>query len=331
MTKGGTIDGVPDRVWQTHPDGDKYWIDEDGIATFLSTPLRNAIDSYAELGTNGKRYFDRTSFSEFTGIKGKTADYISIDTYEKFERKHGYLISQSVFHGTPNPPSYSWYVLRLGQGHFGMVECDDVKNEYFVHDNDLFPGNGEEYISTAAVEDLFVFSLLDYQDEATMIRFGLATGIIQHGLGVDSEEPVQSFAHKGSYKFHIMNPHSKDPFLYDGQGDMDTVFAGKIDSKNTLFVLEAKKGQPNSSLAKHKFVYPAIALASNKKIPNDYDIVPCYVRSWKDPKDNTIHYCIAKFNLPEDPRIGLVDISKVSQNGEARHLFMKDPFAQGSN
>jgi len=272
-----------------------------------------------------KGYFGRTSFIEYTGIKNKTAEYISIDTYEKFKIKHGYLISVTPF---PTSPSYSWYVLRLGQGHFGMVECDDVKTEYFVHDEDLFPNIGEEYSSSA--RDLFVYSLTK-RNEATLIELGLATGIIQHGLGMDSEGPVQSSNPRGRYKFDIMNPNAQDPFLFDGQLEIDSVFTGKVDSENMLFVMEAKEGAPKSSLAKHKFVYPAIALASNGEIPKDYKIVPCYVRSWENPQDNTIHYCIAKFNLPEDPRIGLVDISRVSQEGEARHLFMRDPFSQGSN
>jgi hypothetical protein len=318
-----------DRGWHTGPDGEKYKIDDDGNAIIPSRSLHSTLTGMLE-GSNGRSYFERCSFSEISGIKNQTAKYISIDTYEEYERKHGYLISQTSFHGTPDPPSYSWYVLRLGQGCFGMVECDDVKTEYFVHDENLFPGIGEEYISSARVEDLFIFSLLEH-DEGTLIELGLATGIIQHGLGIDSEEPIQSINPRGSYKFHIMNPHSQDSFLYDGQVEIDSVFSGEVDSKNTLFVVEAKKGLPNSSLAKHKFVYPAIALASKEKIPRDYNVVPCYVKSWKNAQDNTIHYCIAKFNLPEDPRIGLVDISRVSQNGKAKHLFMQDPFAQGSN
>ena len=54
-----------------------------------------------------------------------------------------------------------------------------------------------------------------------------------------------------------------------GQVEIDSLFIGRRRGEDVLFLLEAK--QSDRSLAKHKLVYPALAVAD--KVPADIAIV----------------------------------------------------------
>lgn len=268
-----------------------------------------------ETGNNKSRWFPKTKFTEYTGLKGKTPQNLSIDHYHNYKNTHKDLSEEKM------------YLFRLGKGCFSLVESESILDEYFIDDN-IFPKVGDRYVSSASQQDLFSFSIMPKLTENTLLSLGLATGVIQSGLGMDSEEPIPSPSEaNGTYKFKVENPHNVDFFEHDGQVEIDTVVFGKMNGNYTLFVIEGKEGKPNSTLAKHKLAYPVMALASEGKIPDYIQIVPAYVRAWEDKKINSIHYCIAKFEMNCNPRNSAVNIANVKLKSNAKHLFLQNIFS----
>ena len=268
-----------------------------------------------ESGNNENRWFPKTKFTEYTGIKGKTPQNLSIDHYQNYKNTHRDLFDERM------------YLLRLGKGCFSLVESNNILDEYFIDDN-VFPKLGDRFVSSASQQDLFSFSIMPKLTENTLLSLGLATGIIQSGLGMDSEEPIPSPSEaNGTYKFNVVNPHDKQSFVHDGQVEIDTVIFGKMNGNYTLFVIEGKEGKPTSTLAKHKLAYPAMALASEGKIPDYIDIIPVYIRAWEDKKTNSIHYCIAKFEMNCNPRDSAVNIANIKLKSNPKHLFLQNIFS----
>lgn len=264
---------------------------------------------------NKSRWFPKTKFTEYTGLKGKTPQNLSIDHYHNYKNTHKDLSEENM------------YLFRLGKGCFSLVESESILDEYFIDDN-IFPKVGDRYVSSASQQDLFSFSIMPKLTENTLLSLGLATGVIQSGLGMDSEEPIPSPSEaNGTYKFKVENPHNVDFFEHDGQVEIDTVVFGKMNGNYTLFVIEGKEGKPNSTLAKHKLAYPVMALASEGKIPDYIQIVPAYVRAWEDKKTNSIHYCIAKFEMNCNPRNTAVNIANVNLKSNPKHLFLQNIFS----
>ena len=268
-----------------------------------------------QTGNDGKKWFDCTKFTEYTGIKGKTPQYISIDHYQNYVNTHSELNGNGM------------YLFRLGKGCFSLVESENILEDYFVDDK-IFPLKGDRHVSSASQQDLFSFSIMPKLTENTLLSLGLATGIIQAGLGMDSQDPIPSPSEaNGTYKFEIKNPHMKDNFFHDGQVEIDTVVFGKVNSEYTLFVIEGKEGKPSTTLAKHKLAYPVMALASEGNIPDYINIVPAYVRAWQDRDKKTIHFCVATFELDNNPRDSALDLSKLSLKGDPKHLYLQNIFS----
>lgn len=266
-------------------------------------------------GFEGKRWFSKTKFTEYTGIKGKTPQNLSIDHYQNYVNTHPELLENGM------------YLFRLGRGCFSLVQSQDILGEYFVEDT-MFPEKGDRYVSSASQQDLFSFSIMPKLTENTLLSLGLATGVIQAGLGMDSEEPIPSPSEaNGTYKFEIVNPHDSENFAHDGQVEIDTVVFGKMNGKYTLFVIEGKEGKPSSTLAKHKLAYPVMALASEGRIPEYINIVPAYVRAWQDVKNNSIHFCVATFEMNCNPRNSAVDLAEVKLNPTPKHLYLQNIFS----
>ncbi len=267
-------------------------------------------------GIGGMKWFPKTKFTQYAGIKGKTPQNLSIDHHQNYVNTHPLLSENGM------------YLFRLGSGTFSLVESKDILNDYFVEDS-IFPQQGDRYVSSASQQDLFSFSIMPKLTENTLLSLGLATGVIQAGLGMDSEDPIPSPSEaNGTYKFKVNNPHDDENFDHHGQVEIDTVVFGKMNGKYTLFVIEGKEGKPTTTLAKHKLAYPVMALASEGKIPEYIDIVPVYVRAWHDKKNDSIHFCIAKFSMNCNPRDSPLDLKEIRLSSEPKHLYLKNIFSQ---
>ena len=72
-----------------------------------------------QTGINGKKWFDCTKFTEYTGIKGKTPQNISIDHYQNYINTRSELNDNGM------------YFFRLGKGCFSLVESENILEDYF--------------------------------------------------------------------------------------------------------------------------------------------------------------------------------------------------------
>lgn len=97
------------------------------------------------------------------------------------------------------------------------------------------------------------------------------------------------------------------------------MFVARRESRETLFVIEAKLGPKIKSIAKHKLFYPVLALSSH--IPTDMPIVPVYVHIVR--ADDGLHYRVTECTCPalSAPVPSLVDLHPLS----TKHLVLPLP------
>ena len=81
-------------------------------------------------GIDGKKVVSKTKFTEYTGIKGRTPQHLSLDHYQNYVNIHPELHENGI------------YLFRLGRGCFSLVESENILQEYFVEDS-IFPEKKE--------------------------------------------------------------------------------------------------------------------------------------------------------------------------------------------
>lgn len=124
--------------------------------------------------------------------------------------------------------------------------------------------------------------------------------LVSYGLELDSVNTLPAPATGNStYSFEFQPHESFNVTLrHDrGQVEIDAVFVGQRHGRDCLFVLECKTGSPTSSLAKHKLVYPILALGPH--VPADIPIIPIYMLA--ELQENGIIYHLLECDFP-DPR-----------------------------
>jgi hypothetical protein len=135
------------------------------------------------------------------------------------------------------------------------------------------------YPSPVNRERLLSFHLLPTLSETSLVNLSLASGVLSDALELDEMGSLMPPATGRSTFTFDVRPQSVIDDTYEhrtGQVEIDTLFAEKRNGETVLFVIEAKTGQARSTLAKHKLVYPILALADS--VPSDIDIVPLYIR-----------------------------------------------------
>ncbi|MFC1708088.1 DUF6997 domain-containing protein, partial [Planctomycetota bacterium] len=101
-----------------------------------------------------------------------------------------------------------------------------------------------------------------------------------------------------------------------GQVEIDALLVGRRSGKSVVFVVEAKIGEP-SSLAKHKLVYPALAVAP--RVPDGMEIVPVYLRVTATAEG--LCFAVAECSLP-DPRGGRPPAVSELQPGQMTSILL---------
>jgi hypothetical protein len=178
-------------------------------------------------------------------------------------------------------------VLRLGDAdgtgtQFGLARVPGALESFFISDDER-SAPAETFIPTAGLNQLFPFYLIGNMAETNLLSFGFASGLFGEALELDREGP-QPFAARGNgrYTFEV-RPHSSLEEIVQhrsGQVETDAMFVARRAGRQTLFVLEAKVGRGTRSLAKHKLLYPVLAIAN--RVPSDMALVPVYVRIWNE-------------------------------------------------
>lgn len=207
-------------------------------------------------------------------------------------------------------------VLRLGQSEtkgtqFGLVRTDNDLKSFFLIDQEIFGGiDSQTYVPTASRYDLFSFQLLSALSETALVNFAFASGVIRRALSLDDEETtaIATGAINSTFK---LRPYSKldvEVTHKNGQVQIDALFIASQGGKHKLFVVEAK-ASGGKSLAKHKLVYPVLALA--KRIPHDIEIVPVYVRINRTSQGYQFLIAEGDFSDPRTTSAGIDDLSVI--------------------
>lgn len=236
-------------------------------------------------------------------IKG-TAPAISVDSLDRL---------------SPELRAAGVMVFRLGRSvgirltQFELAKCQSGWDDYFLDDAKLFSSvEPEIFIPTSSERDLFVFRLMPVLTETTYVNLALIAGLLGNALELDEpDRPIVPATGQSAFSFSV-RPHRAIDVVWThdrGQVEIDAIFIAQRNGKNTLFVIEAKTSSSFSTLAKHKLVYPVLALAGH--VPSYLEIVPVYMRVIRDQR--SLHFIIAECAFDETPFptvAGLVPLNK---------------------
>ncbi|AXR82962.1 DUF6997 domain-containing protein [Natrarchaeobaculum sulfurireducens] len=231
--------------------------------------------------------------------------YVTRHDLEAGPRTPRYISVDALSDLAPELREADVMVLRTGSAPDGrgtgflLVESHDGIEEFFLCDESAFDGSSSERLSMADDERLESFELLPSRSETSLVNLGLASGALAEALSLDRPGALSPPATGRSTFTFEMRPHgqlSETVTHRNGQVEIDTLFVERRGGERTLFVLEAKTG-PRASLAKHKLVYPVLALA--ERVPPAVSIVPVYLRCRDGGEQVT--FAVAECTLP-DPR-----------------------------
>ena len=131
------------------------------------------------------------------------------------------------------------------------------------------------------------------------MNLAFASGILAKALIIDEEKNnVIPTTGQSTFSFMALHPEEYDIAWEhtNGQVEIDALFYGTRKGVHELYLVESKFGSSHSTLAKHKLVYPFLAI--NKHINSKIRIVPVYLKT--SIQGNSIHFmvteCIFKGN-----------------------------------
>ena len=136
--------------------------------------------------------------------------------------------------------------------------------------------------------------------------------MLHSALNIETSESLAAPASgQGTFTFEFKpSSYASSTWKHvNGQVEIDALFVGRKDKKETLFVIEAKTSDCFESLSKHKLIYPILAL--NSKVPGYIPIVPVYVRAIKPKGKEEIHFYIAVCNVL-DRRESIISVSDLN-------------------
>ena len=250
-----------------------------------------------EMGEHGTRIFGPISFLDYVSkhdldVGSRTPRYISIDSLREL---------------APELREANVMALRMGSApdgsgtQFLLVEAPERVEEFFLIDDRVFDDeNIVDYQSPVDRERLLSFQLLPTLSETSLVNLALASGVLSDALELDETGSLMPPATGRSTFTFDVRPHSAFDETFEhrtGQVEIDTLFAEKRNGETVLFVIEAKTGQKYPTLAKHKLVYPTLALADS--VSADIEIVPLYMRCIQE--NDQLYFKILECELP-DPR-----------------------------
>lgn len=260
----------------------------------------------AELSVSNRSVFGPTSFR----------DYVTRHAIEASPRTPRYISVDSLADLAPELREAGVTVLRAGSAPDGtgtgfvLVDGPNGVEDFFLRDEACFAGRSiNQFSSPIDDERLVSFRLLPNLSETSLVNLALASGVLSEALALDTSGSLTPPATGRSTFTFEFRPHREHPALLEhrnGQVEIDTLFAERRNGERTLFVVEAKTG-PRSSLAKHKLVYPALALAES--VPPEIPIVPVYLRCRRT--DGAIAFEVAECTLP-DPRESIPGVDELA-------------------
>ncbi len=270
---------------------------EEGLvdASLSGTEIfRSAVDWLRE--STDRRLFGPRSFQQYveaTGGSAKTAPSISVDSFERLPQflKHHEVM---VFRLGASPQGNTQFVLAKMTGRL---------RELFLFDHEIYSDRaGATFLSNVSMRRLFAYQLLPALSEGALVNLAAASGILSEALGFSDKVSLLPPATGHSTFTFSFSPHStcQERLIHNrGQIEIDALWIERRGGKDSLFIVEAKAGEKEHSLAKHKLVYPILALAPH--LPRDMPIIPVYLRAYRSI--DGIHFHVVECEFP-DPRDG---------------------------
>ncbi len=204
---------------------------------------------------------------------GATPQYISVDHLNRLDRA---LYNAGCM------------VLRLGRAtdtgtQFVIVQILDRSPEgFFLLDRDIFAEQPiQTFVPEASVRDLFPYGLLNKRNEKSATNLGFASGLFAEASELDRPHPASVPAGGNStYTFSfVVDDGYKAEFVHnDVQVEIDCLFVGKRDGRDTIFVLEAKLGGLSSSPSTSWFTLCSVYYLRFLRIPRSFPSTCAYSR-----------------------------------------------------
>jgi hypothetical protein len=224
-----------------------------------------------------------------------TATAISVDSRRKLSTD---LVDSNVM------------VFRLGNhpgtNHtaFALARTREGWNDFFLEDDRLFSSlEIRSFDASRCNQDLTAFRFLPLLTEPSLVNLALASGLLGEALELDKAgSPIVPATGQSTYTFDV-RPFADGPSWTHRQGqvEIDSLFFATRNGKQVVFAVEAKRSDAFDSLAKHKLVYPYLALRNS--LPSSMQIVPVYLRAVRNGDSWNFFVCecgfedSAKFSL----------------------------------
>ncbi|NKF50281.1 hypothetical protein G3R49_06800 [Shewanella sp. WXL01] len=240
---------------------------------------------------------------DIIGTPRSFQDYVA-ETKLGNKRTAQYISINSISDLTSELKNSGYMVFRLGSPkgsrntEFALAKAVESWADYFFIDEDIFSNSElEVFLPSASIRSLFAFQLLPTLTETSIVNLAMASGLLTEALGIEQDNN-QSIPATGQSVFTFdfqPTSHSNEVLTHNqGQVEIDALFVGKRKGKECLFVIEAKSGKEFDSLAKHKLLYPMLALQNN--IPAYMEVIPVYLRTIR--KEGYIEFNIAECSIP---------------------------------
>lgn len=228
--------------------------------------------------------------------KRTTASLISVDSISRLApdlAKENVMVFRLGSHSARNCTS------------FALARCREGWGDFFLQDNQVFESVSiTAFSSTAADLDLAAFKHLPRLTECSVVNLALASGVLGEALRLDDpRRAIVPATAQSTFTFDVKAYEDTSSWNHRrGQVEIDSIFFAKRHGVELLFAVEAKQSDKLESLAKHKLVYPTIALRS--VMPRlTTQIVPVYLRAIRNRNSWDLFICECSLPFNDSPAI----------------------------
>lgn len=276
-----------------------------------------------EMRSSGARFRDpevfRGGYLERSGnkIQGSVAPIISVDHYEKLDPELREAMTMVFRLGGGSQGGMD----RRGRTRFALAKCgEEGFKDYFLFDSDVFSSEKAlMFIPRVDMRSLFAFTLLPHFSETSLVSLAAFSGVLNEALALDRDAPLSAPATGQSTYTFVFSPRETDSPTWehiDGQVEVDALLTGHRNGRPVAVIVESKAGKSKNTLAKHKLLYPYMAL--RPLIPDYIPIELVYLKAWREP--DGFHFRTAQFATDGSPNA--IQGSRVLSNPRVTHIVL---------
>ncbi len=203
--------------------------------------------------------------------------------------------------------------IRTRHTAFALCRYRDSWEDFFLRDECIFGSQASVPFPTTGLDrNIAAYRLLPRLTEPSIVNLALASGILAAALELDDADRFPAPATgQSTYSFDV-RPYD-DAIAWEhrqGQVEIDCIFVGNRNGCDALFLIEAKCSRSFDSLAKHKLVFPYLALRGT--ISPDMPIIPVYLRAIR--KQGAWDFWVCECAMPQFDRpsvAGLIPTDRI--------------------